>query len=52
MEKKEPLVCPLMSSSGDEDMIWYCYKDECAWWADDECAAVTIAKGIYKIGRV
>ena len=36
--------CPLVTARD-------CRKDKCAWWADNECAVVTIAKGVYKVQR-
>ncbi len=36
------MICPLQVARD-------CHKKECAWWLDNECAIITIAKG-YKFG--
>ncbi len=36
------MICPLQVARD-------CYKKECEWWLDGECAIITIAKG-YRLG--
>ena len=49
------MICPLMSKPNHTDNMQQglilCRKSECAWWCDNICAVVQIAKQIARVAK-